>query len=255
MEHTAPLSAYEAGEKILEILTEETNEIDEGAKSESADDSIENIESNQSLTIKEAGNDNDALGAIETPEFMEEKIEIMEEMFLDEVDRFESIDLQKMENEDPETYKKMIAEKDALHVKINKFLEEKNNLKAKEHQKKSDSVLHEQTILKEKMGWSDAQKESADKKEIIDFIKGQGLQEKDLNDLVDHRYILILHKAMLYDKAQKAKNVIAKPKKATFQKPKVGGKIAQQPEKIKRMEKLRRSGSVYDAAEILMNSI
>ncbi|MHA1538890.1 MAG: hypothetical protein ACTSXQ_00255 [Alphaproteobacteria bacterium] len=252
METTAPLSTYDAGEKILEILAEEEQREDvlEENRAEGSDPKKEDeLHENESLENKTAPETE------ESAKFIEDKVELLENIFLEKVDRFEGIDWKKMEVEHPEEYQKMMTEKTALNEKISQFLEVKNSLKKNEYEKRANLASKEQAILKKKMGWENPQKESLDRKEILAFIKKQGLQERDLNNLLDHRHIILLHKAMLYDRAQEAKKEIAKPKAALFQKPKLGSKEVLHTAKTKRLEKLKRSGSVYDAAEVLMDRI
>lgn len=102
--------------------------------------------------------------------------------------------------------------------------------------------------------WKDPEKAKAEKAELIAYAKNDlGFTDQEVQQVYDHRLLLMLRKAMLYDKAQKAKPVvqqkIEKVRAATPGSPK-----ANQPkvsETTRRKQRLAKTGSVIDAAAVL----
>lgn len=99
--------------------------------------------------------------------------------------------------------------------------------------------------------WQDAETAAKEKRELIDFAKGAGYNDDELAMVSDHRVLLLLRKAMLYDKSQKkrpeAQRKIQKVKAATPS----GGKSRAPNKATRARSRLAQSGRVDDAASLL----
>jgi hypothetical protein len=60
-------------------------------------------------------------------------------------------------------------------------------------------------VLEKVPEWRDAAKREAANRELLAYAQQQGLTAEEFNGIIDHRAILTLRKAMLYDRAQAAK--------------------------------------------------
>jgi predicted house-cleaning noncanonical NTP pyrophosphatase (MazG superfamily) len=98
--------------------------------------------------------------------------------------------------------------------------------------------------------WKDAEKAKSEKAAIVAYAEKAGFSREELSEVRDHRAIVMLRKAMLYDKAQAAKPAIAarieKVRTATPGPSKQAPKAAS-PGAAAR-QRLAKSGSIDDAA-------
>lgn len=104
--------------------------------------------------------------------------------------------------------------------------------------------------------WTDAEKGKALRKDMLEYGAERGYSADDLNGITDHRALVVLHKAMLYDKAQVAAKKAAEKGKGKVEalklvtpgaKPKAKSKTS---DVAKAKERLAQTGSVQDAATI-----
>lgn len=116
-------------------------------------------------------------------------------------------------------------------------------------------VAKEMELLAEAVPeWKDDTKRSAEQKSLAEYGQRLGFTPDELSQVSDHRAILLLRKAMLYDQlqAQKPKldQVVQKVKTATpgTAKP----KSTAQKEYVAARQKLAKSGHIDDAARVLM---
>jgi hypothetical protein len=124
----------------------------------------------------------------------------------------------------------------------------------------SEIVKQEEQALLEKVPeWKTPEKRDAGQKELRSYLKSQGFDEDDMNAAIDHRYVLIARKAMLYDKmAQTKPETLQKAKqlptfiKQSGVKSKADIRAEQRSGKLKQ---LRKTGSVKDAAAALFDII
>ncbi len=100
--------------------------------------------------------------------------------------------------------------------------------------------------------WKDAAVATAEKDEIATFAKSAGYTDADLAEIRDHRVLVLLRKAMLYDKSQKAKPAvkvkIQAVKTATPGSSATSTRTKSKTESLR--QRLRSSGSVQDAAAL-----
>lgn len=102
--------------------------------------------------------------------------------------------------EDPGRYLGDIAALDAgvrRRTAMQAIMAEQGRRRRQEH------VVREDARLCEKLpDWKDAAKRRALQTEIAGFLKAEGYDDRQLQELIDHRTIMIVRKAMLWDRLQ-----------------------------------------------------
>lgn len=105
--------------------------------------------------------------------------------------------------------------------------------------------------------FGDAEKATKMRDDIVRFGQSEGFSQDELANLVDHRHILVLRKAMLYDQMSQKKAAVTK--KAEKAKPfvKAGAKKSNTTSKAKARQtaasRMKKSGSVDDVAKYLLS--
>jgi hypothetical protein len=101
--------------------------------------------------------------------------------------------------------------------------------------------------------WQDAAVAKAEKAQMLQYAKTLGFSEQEVEGVMDHRAVVMLRKAMLYDAAEKAKPVVrqkiekvraAAPGSAASQRPPVSDLTRQK-------QRLAKTGRVEDAAKAI----
>ena len=105
--------------------------------------------------------------------------------------------------------------------------------------------------------WKDDKIAETDKRNIVTFAKRYGFNEQELNNATDHRAILMLRKAMLYDELDAKKPLIKKKVRKAPKMTKSGKKITtnkdlQKGKVDKAFNKLKSSGSMDSAVDYLL---
>lgn len=116
-------------------------------------------------------------------------------------------------------------------------------------------------LLRAIPSWKDPERRATELTELYRYGATQGFSKQDLDNVVDHRAFILLHKAMKFDKAMKLKQNPGAAKHATTAKPATavapgpaGKGKSPKPEQTKLFERARKSGSIDDAA-LLIESI
>lgn len=124
-------------------------------------------------------------------------------------------------------------------------------------QRQRDLVAEHQKLQAAIPDFADPDKGAKLRQDIIDYGVSMGIPEDVLADVRDHRYVLLLHKAMQYDKAQQAKPKIANKIEQTLTTAAPGNRNpAPKPSKLDQAKsRLQRSGRIEDAAAALMEII
>lgn len=105
--------------------------------------------------------------------------------------------------------------------------------------------------------WKDAEVARKERDDLLSYGKKVGFTEEQLNNVVDHRAVVLLHKAMLFDKAQEAKAVAAPKVQEKIDKAKTvaPGAAGQNKPKVseitRRKQRLAKTGSGKDAASVI----
>lgn len=162
-------------------------------------------------------------------------------------------DIEKLAREDPARFVVWQAKQQAL-AQAHQQQQHLATLQTQEQEKAQREYLDEQSkFLSEKLPqWSDPEKGKALRSEIKEYLLESGYKDEELARLVDHRDLITVHKAMLYDRAQKARAKAA-PVKPEAPKPIKSGSPAGKQTDEKRAalrQQLKRSGDGRFAAKL-----
>lgn len=131
------------------------------------------------------------------------------------------------------------------------------NMKTNEAQRLRVESLakNEARLLEALPEWRDQSKRSADTQEIAKTLFDTGYTSEELNDLTDHRALIIARKAMLWDKAQAVKAKQVKPDVAPPKAVKPGMAATPTNTKTQHLQdlakKAKRTGKAEDVAAYL----
>lgn len=167
-----------------------------------------------------------------------------------------SIDWQALIDESPIEY---LKQKDLLEKRQaalyqadleHKQIQELNKLEAQEA-KNVYLQAQQQELIAKLPAWKDDKKASAEKAEMKEFLKGQGFSDQDIGMIEDHRSVLIVRNAMLFDKLMQqapsaTKRVASAP--AKVERPGVSGEMADARTKIMKQVRSAKSLTTDQAA-------
>jgi hypothetical protein len=110
-----------------------------------------------------------------------------------------------------------------------------------------------QALLEAIPSWKDAAKAKAEKTMLIEFGQKMGFTPQELGNIYDHRVVLALRKAALYDQMQAKRQGIKPvtnngPKPA---KPGAAGRVSQMSDAVRAKQRLAKTGRVDDAASAI----
>tara|TARA_R100001530_G_scaffold534_2_gene846 strand:- start:1123 stop:2151 length:1029 start_codon:yes stop_codon:yes gene_type:complete len=178
-----------------------------------------------------------------------------------EMEKYKKLDWNKIKDDDPMDY---MAKRDAyreLQDNKKKLEEEEQNVLAKQQQEAGqrwhETLVQQQDVLKNKLPeWVNPETGPKLKSQIKAYALSSdiGFTEQEVSSLVDARSVMVLHKAMLYDKLKQTK--IAKKKTRVVPKvTKPGTGVSKADVSSEKHAQLRRkaksSGKVDDAAKYL----
>lgn len=197
-------------------------------------------------------------------EAIAESLQILQTMVQDEEAAIEvaskSINWSQLEEDDPgkaALEKSRLQERRAaLQSKKQKALEAYKKTHEAQQQQQQQFVQTERTKLLEKVPeWRDPEKAQAEQNKLTEYLIGQGYTQEEIAKAYDHRLVVGLRKAMLWDEMQ-SKSQVAKKKVVKV--PKVLKPGAPKPkeqlnrERIdKQRAKLRQTGSLDDAYALI----
>jgi hypothetical protein len=101
--------------------------------------------------------------------------------------------------------------------------------------------------------WKDAKKAAAEKAMLVQFGQKAGFSPDELKNVVDHRAVVLLRKAALYDQMMSKRGQIKPvtnngPKPA---KPGAAGRVSNNTEAMRAQQRLAKTGRVDDAADAI----
>lgn len=168
-------------------------------------------------------------------------------------------DWETLSREDPEEFNRQFAVHQLKKQRLDAIREEQNRVAAQEQaaqrEERQKYLAEQRDLLLEKIpAWKDDAVAKREKAEIVAYTKEQGFSDADLAQITDHRALLMLRKAMLYDKAQKNKpNVQKKIATVMATKPGTPGKPSSREvtELTRSRQRLARTGRVEDAADVI----
>ena len=169
-------------------------------------------------------------------------------------------DLQLLKENDPIAYAVRVAENTEANKKIQLVQQEQARLAQESNQHRANQqanfVAEQSKMLVEKVKeFSDPKKAEQIKNDIRSFGKGIGFTDDELAQVYDHRHVIILQKAMEYDKLQKANPSVTKKLAKAPKMAKKGNKVANVDVYTKQKKRLKSSGSLDDATSVFTNFI
>ena len=170
------------------------------------------------------------------------------------------VDMDKLYQEDPAEYVRAKAEQDKRKELLQASIQEQQRIQAEkqvENDKKFQTYLAEQReLLVQKLPvYADKNKGPELIKNLQNFAKDLGYTDQDINQLVDHRAVIMLYNAYRYDRLKKAnlknKKVTKVSKVVSSSSPKIqdNSEVANRIKSKKAT--LKNSGKVNDAASVL----
>jgi len=175
-------------------------------------------------------------------------------------DANDGTNLEELRENDPIQYAIKVAEKTENNKKLQLLQQEQNRLagaqKNQVAQHQAKMIAHESEMLTEKVKeFSDPKKAEQIKNDIRSFGKSIGFTEDELAQVYDHRHVIVMQKAMAYDKLQKANPGVTKKLSKAPKMSKKGNKVANVDVYTKQKKRLKGSGSIEDATELFKNFI
>jgi hypothetical protein len=171
-------------------------------------------------------------------------------------------DLAVMKENDPIGYAVKVAELTEKKEQLAQVRAEQQRIaqqqQAEQQQNMARHVQQEAQKLSQVLPeFSDPAKGEQLRSEIRNYGKSAGFTDAELSQVYDSRHVLILHKAMMYDKLQKSKPGVTKKVAQAPKMVKSGTKVKQGNADIrkKQMNKLKQTGKARDAAALFENFI
>ena len=208
---------------------------------------------------------------VEQAEFTQQRqqvAQLLQQQLVDngtELLKFKDFDWATLKEEDPEQFlvkKEELRDAQAAYQgKLNQIQGMQQHVQVEQQQAMAKFVQEEDVKLVGQIdGWDDAEKKPGVQKALLEYATAQGFEGQDLNAFADSRAMVILDKARQFDALQKAGKTVIDKKKAKGVKRVIKSgkpvphkqKAASEQQKAKR-SKLARSGSVDDAADIMLD--
>ena len=169
-------------------------------------------------------------------------------------------DLEQLKENDPIQYAIKVAEQTEQNKKIQLVQQEQARLAQESNQYRAQQqaqiVANESKVLTEKVKeFSDPKKAEQIKSDIRSFGKSVGFTDNELAQVYDHRHVIILQKAMEYDKLQKANPSVTKKLSKAPKMSRKGNKVAKTDVYTKQKKRLKSSGKLTDAVDVFKNFI
>lgn len=168
------------------------------------------------------------------------------------------VDLDRLYNEDPIEWvrqKEILRERQEKAMAIQAEQQRLAQLSQMEQQKAMEAQLAAQrdALLEALPEWRDPKKARAEKALVVESAKAAGFSEEDLKHVYDHRLVLLLRKAGLYDqmmsKRQGIKPVVSNgPRPA---KPGAAGRVSTTTEAVRAKQRLAKTGRIDDAVSAI----
>ena len=189
-------------------------------------------------------------------------LQMLQEQQSAKLQDFDSVDWETLKEEDPYAYMLKKDEYRDAQERVSNAAQQQALIQQEQHtaaqQVRGEFVQQEYARLVAALPeWND--KDSTIKKDIQEYATSVGFQPEEINQLADHRSVLVIKKAMEYDELTKK---IAPKKKAVRKVPKVQkagrGKSKEDTateELKKKRTRLRKSGKQQDAASLFYDML
>lgn len=175
------------------------------------------------------------------------------------------VDWDKLRDEDTAEYvrrKEDIRDRKAMLDEAMKEQKRVQDKQTEEQQKQLVAYLQQErnALLTHLPEWSDNDKAMEEQKRLSVYLQGQGFVNDEINSVIDHRQVLLIRKAMLYDKQQKEGKKafnIAKKKVVKIPKMTKSGSKEDKPDPnaqaiAERRKRLKQTGKLDDAAGLFL---
>jgi hypothetical protein len=179
--------------------------------------------------------------------------------------QYQNIDWERLKSEDREEYltkrdeyRQAQDQIDSLRKAQEQAQQESNLQLQKEHQRR----LYEehQKMVQAVPDWADENKRAAIGKAVSEFALSKGFSKGEIDQLVDHRSIIVLMQAKAYEDMQRKQNSVRSKK--VKNKPKVvRGKAktekadTDKAKRTKQMKRLQQTGKAEDAASLFLDYV
>lgn len=167
------------------------------------------------------------------------------------------IDWHQLREADPQEFLKQWHLYSERQASLQGNIAEQQQLFAKHQAEQSEQVkkfISEQQdqLLAKLPEWKDATKAKAEKAAISEYLKSQGLEESQIQNITDHRVVLMARDAMLYRQTMEKARTAAEKVKTLPQKVERpgGGESNSLDGRSAAMKQLGRTGRVEDAARV-----
>lgn len=177
-----------------------------------------------------------------------------------ELKKYQELDWASLKEDDPVEYMEKRIEFQDAKDKVNQVKQEQMAVQQKTQQEVYQNIQHK--VQEEAELLATALPEYSDpssnlKTELRDFAINMGFSEQDVNGITDHKVVLVLHKAMLQDKANSSTS--SKVKKGPAKVIKAGVPVTKKQRVARdvqaKRDRLRKTGNVKDAANAFMDLI
>lgn len=168
------------------------------------------------------------------------------------------IDWQKLLETDPVEYLKQQHLSNERQARLRAIQGEQQQLHAKNQSEQAQQMraflqAQQEELLAKLPEWKDEAKAKQEQSAIKQYLKTQGLEDAQIDNISDHRVVLLSRKAMLYDQMMSKASAAAKKVSALPQKVERPGVADTNPTdgRTVAMKRLAKSGSVLDAGKAL----
>jgi hypothetical protein len=181
-----------------------------------------------------------------------------------EAERFANVDWQRLAAEQPAEYVNLTAQRDALRGRIAGIQQELQRVSAQSQQTQQQQFAQlrgeqAQRLVEAMPDFGDATKGPKLAGDIRGWLQKQGFSDQEIGQVIDHRVILVAHKAMLADRAATARQQAETKRNTAAPAVQPPGNGRQRSDtqaaqrRAQKMSQLRRSGSEKDAISLLMD--
>jgi len=168
------------------------------------------------------------------------------------------VDLERLYQEDPIEWVRQNEVMRQRQEKLSAIQSEQQRLAQVaqyEQQRAMEAQLasQQEALLAALPDWKDPKKAKAEKALVIESAKAAGFTDEDLKSVYDHRLVLLLRKAAMYDqmvsKRQGIKPVVNNGPRTA--KPGAAGRVSTTTESVRAKQRLAKSGRIDDAASAI----
>jgi len=168
------------------------------------------------------------------------------------------VDMDRLYNEDPIEWvrqSEMMRQKQDKLAAIQSEQQRLSQLTAQQRAQEMQAHLasQQEALIQAVPEWKDSKKAQAEKALLVEFGKKIGFSDEELKNVYDHRAVIALRKAALYDQMMSKRGQIKPvvnngPRTA---KPSAAGRVSTTTESTRAKQRLAKSGRVNDAASAI----